>query len=369
MTRGGNRRLLGRAAAPLAAALAALTSCVPTEHPTAPCSAPCTIGTLGTARSIRVGAAVTAGGLADPAYAAAVVANFNAVTPEFDLKWRVTHPTATTWNWTGADTILAFAEAHHLAVRGHTLLWSKESANPPWLIGITDPAAFRAAVLDSITTEVSHYAGRIRRWDVVNEPLASSGSSLDDNVFLRRLGPDYVELALRTAHAADPSAELWISESGLEYGTSRADAFIALLDGLIAKGVPLHGVSIEAHLLSPTAIPAGRLASVVTRLRSRNLQVALTELDVPTGPTRDEQAQVAAYRQTVGECLQNGCGEVTTWGVSDSATWLDDPATRADLPVLRQYPAASRPLLLDEHFATKPAYVAMADELRRVTTG
>jgi GH35 family endo-1,4-beta-xylanase len=54
--------------------------------------------------------------------------------------------------------------------------------------------------------------------------------------------------------------------------------------------------------------------------------------------------------------------------VSDGASWLDSPSTRADLPVLAAYATPSNPLLLDEGYRPKDAYRAVADALSRVAT-
>lgn len=366
-----NRRIFrsraGGVAVVIVLSASSLVSCGPTASSPVPvpaCTTACELGQLGRDRGITIGAAVTADGLRDPAYAAAVLQNFNAVTTEIDMKWRVVHPTSDSWVWAGADAVVDFASRHSLPVRGHTLVWGKESANPSWLVGTTSPAAFRSAVLSAITTEVGRYAGRVQRWDVVNEPFTSDGNELDHNVFYQRMGPDYIEQALRTAHAADPSAGLWINESGLELGTSRADNFIAMAAALVARGVPLQGIGIQAHRLTSSVIQPGRLASVVRRLRALGLQVAITELDVPTGPTRSESDQVDVDRQIAGECLDGGCTEITTWGVSDGATWLDQPANRADLPALEAFPVPTRPLLLDTAYRPKAAYRAVADVLR-----
>jgi len=342
---------------------AATAACAPGTTPTPTCVGDCNLASLARTRNVRVGAAVTSGGLADPAYAAAVVANFTSVTPEYDMKWRAIHPSRTTWNWTAADAIVAFARSHDLEVRGHTLVWGKPSANPPWLLALTDPAQFRAAALDAITTEVAHFAGKVDRWDVVNEPFLPDSAGLDPNVFFDRIGPDYVELAFRTAHAADPGAELWLNEASLERGHSRADAFVVWVASMLQRGVPIHGVGIQTHLISGTPLEPGVLGSVVTSLRALGLKVAITEMDVPTGPTTPLSGQAATYGLAARECLAAGCEEITTWGVSDAATWLDLPGTRAELPGLAQFSNPSAPLLLDASYRPKAAYAAVADAL------
>lgn len=48
------------------------------------------------------------------------------------------------------------------------------------------------------------------------EPLNDNGTMRED-VFYDTLGTDYINLALTTAHAADPNAKLYINEYNIEY--------------------------------------------------------------------------------------------------------------------------------------------------------
>ena len=47
------------------------------------------------------------------------------------MKWQVVEPTQGTFDWSGADRLVAFAEQHGQLVRGHTLLWHNQL--PDWL--------------------------------------------------------------------------------------------------------------------------------------------------------------------------------------------------------------------------------------------
>jgi endo-1,4-beta-xylanase len=318
------------------------------------------------ASGVRVGAAVDADLLrSDEAYAAAVARHFTSVTPENAMKWSVIRPAPGRWNWSDADSIVHFAQRHGLQVRGHTLVWGQRGGNglPGWLRDTTDPGAFRGAVVEGITTEVARYRGRVDRWDVVNEPLATTGTVLDPNPYLERLGPGYLALALTTARAADPHAELWINENLTEYLPAKADALVELVGRLRAEGAPLDGVGLQTHLFIDVPLRPGAVGDVVRRLREQHVKVALTEVDVPGGPTRDTAAQAALWARVVRECRDAGCEEVTGWGVDDGHTWLDDPANRAGNPALAAFPVPTRPLLLDQAYHPKPTYEAVVNAL------
>lgn len=52
-----------------------------------------------------------------------------------------------------------------------------------------------------IRTTMGHFYGRVESWDVVNEALRQDCSGrMEDNVFLRKLGPGYVDDCFRVAH-------------------------------------------------------------------------------------------------------------------------------------------------------------------------
>ena len=350
-----------------------LVACAPAPvAPPADCvETVCPLAAAGSARNVRVGAAVKASLLAsNPDYADAVRRHFTSVTPENELKWSVLWPSSTSWNWGPADSIVAFAEENNKTVRGHTLAWVNESGSqnglPQWLREVTDPAAFRAYVLDGVTQVVGHYRGRIDRWDVVNELFDYSSERRAPSAF-DRMGPDYVADLFTTAHAADPDASLWLNEVFTELFPAKADAIVSLVESLRDRGVPIHGVGLQTHLtLTPAAPASGSVSNLMARLRELGVDVAITELDVPLGPARTEQAQVDTYRQVVTECLLAGCSEITTWGVGDSFTTLDSAAQRQNNPFLAAFfSLPSKPLLLDTNLAPKAAYQAVVQALER----
>ncbi len=290
-------------------------------------------------------------------------AQFTQITPGNALKLATIRPERDVWDFDDGDVLVDFADRHGFAMRGHTLVWGQSGGNgmPPWMRSLPSEELL-AAMNESIATVVGRYRGRIARWDVVNEPLVTVGSELDPNpYFVAAGGAGYIEQALRSADAADPDAELWINEVGTEYLPAKADALVALVTDLKSRGVPLDGVGLQTHLLVDVPIAAGTVGDLVRRLRALDLEVAITEMDVPTGPTRDLAAQASIYRSVVGECAAAGCTEVTTWGASDRSTWLDRESARRAIPSLSAFGLPSRPLLFDEQLQPKPAYEALVD--------
>jgi endo-1,4-beta-xylanase len=311
----------------------------------------CSLREIADERGVLVGTAVAAGPLRDlESYRAVIAREFNSVTPENQAKWAAIEPARGAADFGPLDDLVEFAAAHDLKVRGHTLVWGQAGANgvPDWVAAIRDPDALRTAVSEHIRTEVARYRGRIDRWDVVNEPLESHGAALDPNLFLRVLGPDYIDMAFAAAHAADPQARLWLNENVFERLTAKSDALVQLVARLVGAGVPITGVGLQAHFLSGRPPAPGVIEKLVRRLRAVGVEVAITELDLPVPARRGAVSQPAGYAQVVAECLRAGCREITVWGVNDAVTWLDAFLRRAH----------TDPLLFDAADRPKPAYGA-----------
>ena len=66
-----------------------------------------------------------------------------------------------------ADTLVAFAEQNGMQVRGHALVWHRQT--PTWMFVDADGAPASEELLltrmrDHISTVVGHYKGRVRSW-------------------------------------------------------------------------------------------------------------------------------------------------------------------------------------------------------------
>ncbi len=292
-----------------------------------------------------VGVAVEPSLLArDARYAATVLREFNAITPENAMKWRPVQPAAREWRFEPADELVAFAEAHGMRVHGHALVWHRQL--PGWL-DARSPARLERALALHIETLVGRYRGRVASWDVVNEAVDDAGR-LRRTIFLRALGPDHVAEAFRRAHAADPQARLYYNDYGAEAGGVKADAVYALVRRLLDDGVPIHGVGLQMHLRATHPPARAAVAANVARLAALGLSVRISEMDVRIRRARrgDPLArQRRVYEDAIAACAgMPGFAGVTFWGVSDAHSWVHGEFGR------------DAPLLFDRDYAPKPAY-------------
>ncbi|MEO6084634.1 MAG: endo-1,4-beta-xylanase, partial [Umezawaea sp.] len=151
------------------------------------------------------GTAVAANRLSDSTYVGILNREFTMVTPENEMKIDATEPNQNQFSYGNADRIVNHAKSQGMRVRGHTLAWY--SQQPGWMQRM-EGSALRSAMINHITQVATHYKGQLYSWDVVNEAFAdgSSGGRRDSN--LQRSGNDWIEVAFRTARAADPAAKL-----------------------------------------------------------------------------------------------------------------------------------------------------------------
>jgi endo-1,4-beta-xylanase len=316
---------------------------------------------LAAARDLYIGAAVAARPLGcEPAYVSLLGREFNAVTTENALKFGPVHPEKDRYDFRAADAIVEFAASsgqgatHDLMMRGHTLVWHQQQ--PAWIMETEWTRDELIEVLrEHITTVVGRYRGRVAVWDVVNEAVTDSGA-LRDTVWLRTIGPEYMDMAFQWAHAADPDALLFYNDYGAEGLNRKSDAVYELVQGLLERGVPVHGVGLQAHLALPSRPNYDNVRANIQRLGDLGLQVHVTELDVrikdePTEADLDRQAQM--YAELLKVCLsEQSCTAFVLWGFTDRHSWI--PAFR---------PGWGSALIFDESYQPKPAYEAMREVL------
>jgi endo-1,4-beta-xylanase len=313
-----------------------------------------------TLRAVAAGAGLTIGAAAqpqhfvDPRYGA-TLAQFSGLTTENALKMGPLRPSPDVFDFGPADALLDFAANHGLEVHGHTLVYHDQL--PAWLTGATWTRAQLLAILEHhIRTVVERYRGRIASWDVVNEAVDDAGG-LRRSIWLEVIGPEYLDLAFRWAHEADPAATLYLNDYGAEGLGLKSDAVYSLAHSLRGRGVPLHGVGLQMHTeLWARPLPSHVLANL-QRLAAIPVLIHVSEMDVrvPTPATASAlDAQAGVYADMLRACLAvEACTRFTAWGFTDAHSWI---------PTF--FPGWGDALLFDGDYAPKPAYHAVIDVLR-----
>jgi endo-1,4-beta-xylanase len=296
---------------------------------------------LGLRRGIWIGVAVAVEPLRqDPRYAQTVREEFSVLTPEDAMKWDALRPSQESYDFAGADTIVDFAEANGMQVRGHTLVWHDQLPN--WLgKGNLTRGELRAILREHILTVVGRYRGRVAAWDVVNEAVdEDEPSSLRDSFWLRGLGQEYLVMAFRWAHEADPQARLFYNDFGGEGLGQKSDAVYQMVKGLLQQGVPIHGVGLQMHVGMHDAPLPEEVAANMARLAELGLEIHITEMDARiqkgTGvPYYDLASQARIYQNLTTVCLNTlACKALVVWGVTDQHSWIPRWTRKPDAPLL-----------------------------------
>jgi GH35 family endo-1,4-beta-xylanase len=92
---------------------------------------------------IRVGVAAAP---QDEVWNRTISDEFNALSPEGELVWRIIHPGPEEWDFEAADQTLAFAEDHGMFTTISHFVWDQAtsiSGTPEWVKAINDPAELR----------------------------------------------------------------------------------------------------------------------------------------------------------------------------------------------------------------------------------
>ena len=191
----------------------------------------------------------------------------------------------------------------------------------------------------------------------MNEAVGDN-SALRDSIWLRGIGPQYIDMAFQWAHEANPQARLFYNDYGGEGLGRKSDAIYALVKGMLQRGVPLDGVGLQMHIsLDRYPNPQDVLANM-RRLAALGLEVQITEMDVKTqDDARPMQAKLAAEAQLYGAMLHTclsvtSCTAFVMWGFTDAHSWIPAYTGHADYP-----------LIFDTQYRPKPAYFALKNVL------
>jgi endo-1,4-beta-xylanase len=208
---------------------------------------------------------------------------------------------------------------------------------------------------------------------VVNEaifPDDGRPDGLRNCAWLKRFGPEYIELAFHVAKQADPDALLVYNDWGCEGGEAWNDRFRAATLKLLARakrsGVPVEGLGLQGHLNAfGPPVDQKKLRVFLDEVRAMGLAILVTELDVdetkaPLDLTARDRAVADATQRFLDVVLDNPATcAVLSWGLSDRYLHKPDGLRAA----LSGY--SPRKLPLDADLTRKPMWRAISHALSR----
>ncbi len=322
-------------------------------------------------------------------HAPVLTKHFNSITCENEMKFDALEPTEGNFTYTAADRIVSFAQTNNMRVRGHALVWHRQT--PAWVFsngsgGTASRDQLLSRMRTHITNVMRHFQGKVYAWDVVNEAMMNEGQYRTGNEtaedqrssWYAILGESYIAEAFRAAAAADSNAKLFYNDY-YDHIAAKRDGIYNMLKGLLDSGVTVHGVGIQAHLSIAPSMDmnhqgyyqtVANIEAAIEKYASLGLDVQITEMDVSlyipgVTYTTDTYYTAATFTEAVKiqqaerfraffdmfRAHADDLTGVTLWGVADDNTWLSELSSmRTDFP-----------LLFDTNHEPKKAFWAVVD--------
>ena len=290
--------------------------------------------------------------------------HFNSIVAENCMKNESIHPYQDVYNFGCADSLVTFGEENGMAVIGHCLVWHSQLAK--WFLydekGDTVCAdTLKARMKDHIYTVVGRYKGKIHGWDVVNEAFLEDGS-YRKSPFYNIIGEEYIPLAFQWAHEADPDAELYYNDYGMD-GEKKREAVVKLVRSLKERGLRIDAVGMQSHV-GMDYPDLKEYEKSMLAFAAEGVNVMVTEWEMSALPTIHRGANISdlanysdkfnpyptglpeevseAWNKRMDKFFQlylkhsDIITRVTAWGVSDGDSWKNDYPMkgRIDYPLL-----------------------------------
>lgn len=257
---------------------------------------------------------------------------------------------------------LDYAKEHDFHLRGHTLVWHKQT--PRWFftkdytengeLATRELMLFR---MESYIKQIleytnENYPGVITAWDVVSEAINpgdkhEKGYRTNDNYWYQILGEDYVYYSFLFARKyADEKVLLFYND----YNTYDKPNEIIRMVEVLRKEKLIDGIGMECHL-SLGYPSVERVLTTIESFSSLGLQVHITQLDVAIQTTEEIDEELLTKQGTYYYSLFQGFQRlkdegrgnimsVTFWGITDN----------------RSFRSENAPVLFDKDFCPKPAF-------------
>lgn len=307
--------------------------------------------------------------------------HFNAIVAENCMKMEEVHPEEGRYTFEQADEFVKFGEENGLVMTGHCLIWHSQC--PQWFFKDKDgkdvsPEVLKQRMKEHIYTVAKRYKGKLKGWDVVNEAIVEDGSYRKSK-FYEILGEEFIPLAFQYAHEADPDAELYYNDYGMD-NEGRRNGVVKLIRSLKGKGLRIDAVGMQGHM-GMDYPEIEEFEKSMLAFAAEGVKVMVTEWDMSALPTAKQSANISdtvAFKKALNpypDALPDSVSQawnarmkqffnlfekhadivtrVTAWGVSDGDSWKNG------------FPVKGRkdyPLLFDRNYQPKPFVTELIEE-------
>lgn len=328
-------------------------------------------------KGLTFGSAVSRTALRDPAYAELVKRHCAMLVGENAFKWKYLEPRPRNVEQDEAEWIAAFARRVDMQLRGHCFLWNHTERMPPWLVDSArslDRRDYRR-----LTRHMWRHGARLARlfpqishWDAINEAIDPATGRMRETPFTRILGSRFFDIAFRILHEKHPEAQLVYNDTmGWEANGTHRNGVLRLLEGALARGVPIHALGIQSHIGKTLGELRNERAwrDFLGEVQGLGLDIHLTEFDcsdrnVETSERAIRDRETAAHAKGYLDLTLDfpSVRQLLVWSLSDGPSYMNRPSypdwrRRDDGRAMRGHP-------FDETLRPKLLYFAMANALR-----
>ena len=300
---------------------------------------------------------------------------FSAIVAENCMKGMFIQPKEGEFFFDDADKFVELGEKNNMFITGHCLIWHSQAPSCFFTDNMgknVSAEVLKERMKTHITTVVSRYKGRIKGWDVVNEAIEDNGEWRNSK-FYQILGEEFIPLAFRYAHEADPDAELYYNDYN-EWHAGKRDAIVKMVKSLKEKGIRIDGVGMQGHIgMDYPSLEEYQVA--IDAYAAAGVKVMVTELDLSALPSPRQNiganiSDTESYRKEMNPYItglpdfvatawtkrmedffrlfvanSDKIQRVTMWGVTDVDSWKNDFPMRG---------RTDYPLLFDREYKAKP---------------
>jgi endo-1,4-beta-xylanase len=297
----------------------------------------------------------------DSLYAKVLAREFNEVVPENEFKWYELQPLPGVWDFTKADSLVAFATQNGMRLHGHVLIW--HMGLPNWLeFGNFNRTQLLSLMKTHIDTVLRRYKGKFESFDVVNEAFSDQpNGAYRQSMWYNTIGRDYIDSAFVYAHRADSSLKLYYNDYNVEWLNPKSDSMLLRLNQMRQRGVPVHGIGLQGHFV--LNLNDGLINSIrqnINRIAQAGYEIRFSEIDIRI-PAPTTQAKLITQGRDYANLLRLSLGNsaiksYTIWGFTDKYSWIPD-----------FFPGFGDGLVFDTNYDPKPAYDSLQMVLQTIT--
>jgi endo-1,4-beta-xylanase len=308
----------------------------------------------------KIGAAVNAKSI--HTHKDILLQHFNSITCENEMKFSSVCNEEGNYDFSASDKIAEFARNNNLALRGHTFTWHNQT--PKWVFENANEEVLTERLKNHIAILGGRYQKDIYCWDVVNEAIEDkSDIVIRESGWSSIMGEKFMDRAFMITKELLPEAKLYYNEYN-ETDPIKSIKIYNTIKGMLERGVPVEGIGMQCHFNIYHPSP-DELKRSIELYASLGLQIHITEMDVsmfefsdrssldkPTKELIEMQAKVYGSCFKIFREYKDAIDCITTWGVADDATWLDN------FPV---YNRKNWPLLFDNNHMPKESLLRIMD--------